>query len=83
VSVVLFVGVRPGVEIVTVESDALRTDLDLGDVRPNLGVEEISVDTEIGGRIPHAQVARQQHSATALAALGSDCVVVHRACVLR
>lgn len=50
----------PGVQFNTVEGKALHADGDLGDVRPDLTVEPVSVHPEVEGGIPQSNEAGEQ-----------------------
>lgn len=50
---------HPSVEFKAVERDALGADRDLGEVRPDLGVEAVAVHAEVAGGVAEAQQARQ------------------------
>lgn len=51
--------VGPGVELDAVEGDAPAADRDLSERRPDLGVEAIAIDAEVGRGIPVADQAGQ------------------------
>jgi hypothetical protein len=50
--------VRVGVELQAIESDTLPTDGDLGEIGANLGVEAVSIHSEIGGDVPESDESR-------------------------
>jgi hypothetical protein len=50
--------VRPGIEVNTVEGDALHADPDGGNSGPYVAVESVLVHPEIRGRVPQADEAR-------------------------
>ena len=50
--------VRPGIEVKTVEGDALDADGDHGKERPDLAIKTILVHSEIGRGVAQADKAR-------------------------
>lgn len=51
--------IRPRVEFKPIEGDALDADPDLGDAAADLGVEAVSIHTQVVGRIPEADEPRE------------------------
>ena len=51
--------IDPGVEVKPIERDAAIADRDLGEERPDLGIEPVAVHAEIGRRVPVADETRQ------------------------
>lgn len=50
--------IYPSVKFEAIERDALFSDGCLGDARPYLGVEAITIHAEVGRRVPQPQHAR-------------------------
>ncbi len=59
--VALDILIHPGIEFKPVESDPLRADGDLGEERPDLGIEAVAVNTEIEGGVPKPDEPRKQN----------------------
>ena len=53
--------IGPGVEVKSVEGDALVTDRDLGEIGPDLRVEAVAVHAEILRSVAHADQAREDN----------------------
>jgi hypothetical protein len=52
--------IHPGVELKTVEGDALLADWDFGQKRAHFGVETVSVHAEVVRRVPEPDQSGQQ-----------------------
>src|SRR5690349_20515282 len=60
---------HPSIEVNSIESDARLSEWDLGEVRPDVALEQRLAHTEIGRRLRGAQQARQQDRVHSLATL--------------
>jgi hypothetical protein len=47
--------VNPGVQFKAVEGHSLSTNADLGEVRPDLGVEAITIHAEVARGVPETE----------------------------
>ena len=77
--------IYPGVEFKSVEGDALFTDADFNEIRPNLGVKAVAVHAQVAGCVAEADQSRRDTAV--LFHKGLHCVeclpvVDHSFCVL-